>query len=276
MAAEPDVLFELIEKQFLEAVAEAAEIVETPAFRVHIGDADDPFYRTVAVPRQRPADPGADAWQPTIEAMRRAFAAAGRQPRLEFIEERWPDLPAALEAAGFRPEGRLPLMVAGRAPLTEDWSLGEPPARAAGAWLLAAEEAVTLADYLAAVHASFGRPLGRSSLAREVARLQLAIADGRCIVAVVTDASGAVAAGASLIGIGQALRATELAGVWTAPRQRRRGLARAVCTALLERFFATGGGLVWLGADGPVSRALYGGIGFREIGRQCNFSAARS
>ena len=52
-----------------------------------------------------PIEPTSD-WQTAIAAMVRAFEAAGRTPRLEFFAELWPDLPSALEAAGFVPERR--------------------------------------------------------------------------------------------------------------------------------------------------------------------------
>jgi len=277
-AADADCLLGRIEAQFLAALGVAAEVIETPAFRLHIGHADDPFYRTVAVPTRRPAGSGPATWGSAIAAMRRGFAAAGRQPRLEFIEERWPDLAPALAAAGFASHARLPVMTA-LPPM--------PPAeRMAGtmgitfgggvvgaAQVVDAGESSLLATYLEAVHASFGHALAPAVLARETARLQGDIIAGRCLVALSSDDEGRVAAGASLIGIApRATPTAELAGVWTEPRCRRRGLARAVCRSLLGHFFATGGQLVWLGAEGREARALYAALGFRAIGWQRTFS----
>ena len=79
----------------------AARWSRPAAFRVHLWPNADPFYRNVAVPIEPTSD-----WQTAIAAMVRAFETAGRTPRLEFFAELWPDLPSALEAAGFVPERR--------------------------------------------------------------------------------------------------------------------------------------------------------------------------
>jgi predicted GNAT family acetyltransferase len=76
-------------------------------------------------------------------------------------------------------------------------------------------------------------------------------------------------AGACLIGDE---RAAELAGVWTAEGHRRRGLATAVCQALLDHFLAGGGRFAWLGAHGDAARALYVRLGFRRVGHQLDYS----
>ncbi|MBM4458977.1 MAG: hypothetical protein FJ011_14650 [Chloroflexi bacterium] len=46
-----------------------------------------------------------------LVALRQAFEARNRLPRLEFVPEYAPGLPAALKAAGFVEEGRNPLLV---------------------------------------------------------------------------------------------------------------------------------------------------------------------
>lgn len=276
MTADRTVLLGLIEAQFLAASAAAAEVIETGAFRVHLGHADDPFYRTVAVPTRLPETSGPLAWAPAIEAMRRRFAAAGRKPRLEFIEERWPDLPAALAAAGFVADARLPVMVAAQPPLLESWK-PRPSSGSDAARILGTSDDALLSAYLVAVHGSFGQALAPATIAREMTRLKSDVASGRCLVAVILDDDGTVVAGASLIGIGPGAAATaELAGVWTGAGHRRRGLGRAACSALLAHFFAAGGRLVWLGAEGEEALALYTSLDFRRIGWQCNISAAET
>jgi ribosomal protein S18 acetylase RimI-like enzyme len=63
--------------------------------------------------------------------------------------------------------------------------------------------------------------------------------------------------------------AGELAGVWTHPAFRRRGLARQVCHALLTGTFARAVPLAWLSAaEGALD--LYEGLGFVRVGTQVN------
>ena len=261
----PDALRAAIEVQFLRAVARGAEIIETPAFRVHLWPTPDPFYRHVAVPTRRPVD-----WRPAIAAMQAAFAAAGRVARLEFLDERWPDLAPALEAAGLIETARLEVMVA-----TE-----RPPVVAEFAAVQFLDPALSpglVEAYLVAVHRAFEQALDPRSLPGEVAGLQAAIADGSCRIATIIGADGGFLAGASLIGISRggvcgARRMAELAGVWTAAVARGRGLARQVVGAVVDDLVAGGDGPVWLAVEDARTRALYARVGFRPIGWQRNYS----
>jgi RimJ/RimL family protein N-acetyltransferase len=262
-SAGPAALRAAIEAQLLCAVARGAEIVDTPAFRVHLWRTPDPFYRNVAVPTRRPVD-----WRPAIAAMQAAFAAAGCVVRLEFLDERWPDLALELDAAGLIETALLEVMVA-----TE-----RPPVALDGVavqLLDALLQPAVVEAYLVAVHRAFQQPLDPRSLPSEVARLQAAIAQDGCRIATIRGADGSFLAGASLIGIsrGGAGRIAELAGVWTAPSERGRGLARRVVAAVVDQLVAQGDGIVWLAAENARTRALYARVGFRPIGWQRNYSA---
>jgi predicted GNAT family acetyltransferase len=94
------------------------------------------------------------------------------------------------------------------------------------------------------------------------------IASGTTMTAV-CRIDGEPVAAASLIGVGAE---AELAGVWTAPRHRRRGLAEAVCRRLLTGFAARGGELVWLSAGNATSERLYRRLGFEPVGTQLNYA----
>lgn len=265
-STEPAALRAVIEAQFLSAVARGAVIVETPAFRVHLWRTPDPFYRTVAVPICRPVD-----WGSAIAEMQATFATAGRVVRLEFLDERWPDLATALDAAGLVETARLEVMVATERP---PMALGGAGVQLFGSALSPA----TVEAYLAAVHQAFEQGLDPRSLPSEVARLQAAIAEGDCRIATIEGADGSFLAGASLIGIsrcgiGEAARIAELAGVWTAAPERGRGLARRVVAAVVDDLFAEGGGIVWLAAESARTRELYTRVGFCAIGWQRNYSA---
>ncbi len=253
-----------IEAQFRAAVARGSTVVETPAFRVHVWPTPDPFYRNVAVPIRRPDD-----WRPAVEAMQAAFRTAGRQARLEFVAECWPDLGPALAAAGLVETARQRLMV--MTALPPDLPAG-PPIE----FLPAARTVVE--GYLSAVLQAFAQPLEPHALADEAGTLAREIAAGRCTIATVTAGDRGFLAGAGLIGIDPAARGwrriAELAGVWTAQTETGRGLATGVVARLVESFLGTGGGLVWLAAESERAAALYARVGFRAIGWQCNYAAS--
>lgn len=245
-----------IEAQLLDALAgSGAEPVEAGGFRVHLWHQPDPFYRNVAVPVARPAD-----WPPAIRLMDGVFRAAGRPARLEFTEERWPDLALALGDAGFVRRQRMPVMILDRpgtgAPASEVELLG--PGTAPD----------LVAATLDALNAAFGQSMTESTRAAETRQMIQDLGSGRTRVAVVLM-DGDPVAGACLIGNG---RAAELAGVWTAPGYRRCGLGTAACRALLDRFLTDGGRFAWLGAHGDAARALYARLGFRPVGHQLDYS----
>lgn len=260
-----------IEAQFLAASGSAQRIVETPSFRVHLWTAADAFYRNSAVPIARPPD-----WGPAIAAMAGAFGGGWRRPALEYLEERWPDLGRALAAAGFACEARLTVMASdgGRAAMR---SAGDA-ARASGSvcHVAAATPEQALRAYLQALHEAFAQhgPAGVGDA--DVASLARALAEGRCRIGMINDDDGSAVAGATLIGIGHVpgVRGpvAELSGVWTAEPARGQGLARTVSSALLTRFFADGGGLVWLAAENARVARLYARLGFRSIGHQLRYS----
>jgi ribosomal protein S18 acetylase RimI-like enzyme len=58
----------------------------------------------------------------------------------------------------------------------------------------------------------------------------------------------------------------ELYGVITEPAFRRQGVAAAVCSALLQRFFDEGGRLAFLDAESRPAQRLYARLGFDVVG----------
>lgn len=60
---------------------------------------------------------------------------------------------------------------------------------------------------------------------------------------------------------------TEIVGVATLPAMRRKGLAAAVTTALIEHAYANGVDLVLLSAETDAVAAVYERVGFHRIGR---------
>ncbi|MFO1068750.1 MAG: GNAT family N-acetyltransferase [Geminicoccaceae bacterium] len=252
----PDLpLLAQLQGQLRRALLAGSEVVDTATFRLHVWPHGDLFYRNIAVPRRRPAD-----WDPAIGELLDRLAELGRSPRLEFIEELWPDLPAALEVAGLRCEMRAPVMVLD--------VIRTPPGPSAPAVRLAPDlPDESLARFIARGEAVFGMS-PRAIPTRELDELRRDLATGRTIATVVRAGEDPVAA-ASLAGCD---REAELAGVWTAPAHRRQGLATACCRLAIAAFARSGGALVWLSAPEPDGERLYRQLGFVPVGTQLNYA----
>ena len=252
----PDLaLLARIHGQLRDGLAAGATIRPVAAFALYLWPRDDTFYRSRALPVARPAT----AWRDDIASLSGAFAAASTPARLEFLDELWPDLAAALAAAGFHCEQAATV-------LARSTDVPVPPA-AAAAVLLQAAAPHDLAAFIVAAEAAHGfapRPIP----SEETAWLAADLARGRTMIAAVL-ADGRPVAGACLIGVG---RVAELAAVWSAPAQRRRGLATAACSRLLTAFTARGGELVWLGTSDAMALRLYHRLGFVPVGTQLNFA----
>lgn len=214
-------------------------------------DGSDDFLH-IAVPGA--ADP--DDWAPSVRRL--LELGPGRVPRLEFMEELHPDLPAALEARGFRTSARAAAMVttAGDLGRLPDAPVGPPP-------LDLAEAPRHLGRFLDAQAQAFGMAPGSGRLFFD--RLRAGLADGSVLAAARLEGDTPVS-GATLLVTSEG---AELAGVWTSPERRRRGLALGVCRHLLASALDHGVDFVWLSAA-PDAAHLYRRLGFRRVGTQVN------
>jgi ribosomal protein S18 acetylase RimI-like enzyme len=257
---DPRPILRLLAAQFVAAVADGgSEVHAVPGFRVHLWPSPDPFYRNVAVPTDpRCVEPEA------VAGMLDAFARRRRVPRLEFFAELWPGLPASLEAAGLAPERRGEVMVA-RATGGGDSRRGAGPP--AARLLRAGTPARELAAFLDGAASVFGEGVGLAARG-EVERLADGLRRGTTLASVVDGAAGRPLAGASLVRAGAV---GELVAVWCLPGHRRHGHAGAACAAVLAGFFAAGGEVAWLSADGEAGR-LYRRLGFAACGTQLNYA----
>jgi ribosomal protein S18 acetylase RimI-like enzyme len=252
----PDLpLLARLQAQLRRALASRSEVIELSAFRLHVWPHGNLFYRNIAVPMRRPA-----AWDPAVSELLARFDALGRSPRLEFVEELWPDLPAALEVRGLRCEMRAVAMAldATRAPSGS----AEPAVR------LGPEQSdERLARFIARAEAVFAMP-PRAIPTAELDELRGELATGRTITTAVLAGEQPVAA-ASLAGCDGT---AELVGVWTLPGQRRQGLAAACCRLAIQEFVRASGELVWLSAPGTDGERLYRRLGFVAVGTQLNYA----
>lgn len=210
---------------------------------------------TVDRPSAGYAIPAAGA-RPTDEDAERlldAFAAAGRTPRLEYLPALAPDVEAVLVRRGFVVEARLRLMAC----------------RPGEHRPLPAPAGTTLDDVDPATAPAAARDLLRTQLRGfgDAVDEEAVHRDGPIRVtvpAVLARVEGEPAGG------GQCLPpqagTAELVGIAVLPRFRRRGIAAAVTSRLLERAFGTGVELAVLTPGDDDTARIYARCGFVTCG----------
>ena len=210
------------------------------------------------------ASPVGGSWATAVADLQAAFATYGRRPRLEYIADLHPTLAPALEAAGLVCQSNNPIMwlaTAELAPPPQPF----PPARYQR---LTAEDEPLLRSYLRQQSIAFGGTGGDDSYGW-LPTMQSGLANGLVWGAVLAQGDGLVSG--AVIQMGNGLG--ELAGVWTAPEWRGRGLAYAVCQQLLAEYTAAGYAGCWLSAAEGAQR-LYEKLGFAVVGTQLNYGMA--
>lgn len=214
-----------------------------------------------------PLWPDPDDWTPHVAALKKVFAARGKRPRLEFFPELHPRLGATLEQAGVVCEKRAPIMVLEMA----SFSAAVPPEPPATYRPLDAEDEPFLRRYLQGQHVAYGGDEDDETALDWLPALRNGLRRGSVLGAALVRDDAPLAGAIIQLGVGIG----ELAGVWTEPEWRRRGLAYAVCHRLLTRYAAAGYALCWLSAA-EGAQGLYKRLGFVTVGTQVNYGGAAS
>ena len=238
-----------------EAAAATREAIATDGFTLFLArDTTNPFM-SLAVPQE---EPPVD-WALALAALPAVFVAHRRSARIEAFAELHPALLRAAEAAGWRRAMTAPILT-----LSPEALAAAPPAVGAFEWL-APDDTARLEALLRGSHLAYGGSEDDPAALGWGPQLVRGLHQGT-LLAGAADVEGVPRAGA-VVQLGGS--AGELAGVWTHPAFRRRGLARQVCHALLAGTFAREVPLAWLSAaEGALG--LYEGLGFVRVGTQVN------
>jgi ribosomal protein S18 acetylase RimI-like enzyme len=238
------------------------DVLLVPPFQLSFHPTDTLIYLNYAMPLTSFPPSSNPLTAATLEQLREAFGSRNRVLRFEFLESLWPDLPGHLEAAGMVFESRMPLMLCG----PEDLCLP----RAVDAVLETINEHspdATFEQFLAVRRASFSEiPSPPRPGELDETRTDLGTGKYRSLAAGV---DGRLVAIASLT-----VANDELVGVATLPAYRGRGLAAALCGALLQNHFARGAAHAWLTAADASARRLYERLGFRTAGSALSYVEA--
>jgi ribosomal protein S18 acetylase RimI-like enzyme len=220
--------------------ATARDAIAAGPFVLYRNRATNHPYLNYAVP-----EPGAGEWT-GIDELRAAFAGHGLRPRLEFVGECAPGLEDALAEAGFKLEGRFPVMT------LEIHELREVPTPEGVVIARAANPADARAVLEVGAEAFGGDPPSEAEIANYHGRGLLARAEG----------VPAGAASRSDVAEGVA----ELAGIGVRERFRRRGIAAALTAAAAADAFAAGAQLCFLTPGDDGAERVYERAGFRRAG----------
>jgi ribosomal protein S18 acetylase RimI-like enzyme len=238
-----------------EAAAATRDAVVVDGFALYLSPDSAHPYMSLAVPE----DAEREDWGTALAALPTAFAAYGRRPRIEAFAELHPALLRAADAAGWRRAMTAPVLT-----LSPGALASAPPAVAAFGWLVP-DDGGRLEAALRGSHLAYGGAEGDHAALDWAPQLVRGLRQGTLLAGAV-DVDGTPRAGAVVQFGGDA---GELAGVWTHPAFRRRGLARQACHALLAGAFARGVPSAWLSAaEGALG--LYKRLGFVRVGTQVN------
>jgi ribosomal protein S18 acetylase RimI-like enzyme len=232
-------------QSFLRSVAaNGREVVAVPPFTAYLDPDDALRFLNYAVP-----DADVEPDDAAIAALRAAFRARGRLPRLEWIEEAAPRVASRLAAAGMRQELRTPLMACAPGALVE--AVADVPGLA-----IATVGAATLRAAADLQRVAFGEP----QLSADAAPADPHARGGGGVVAT-SDGTVVATANHTLVVDGIA----EVAGVATAEPWRRRGLAGAVTAAASRAAYAAGATLCVLSPGDEGAQRVYARAGYRRV-----------
>lgn len=200
-------------------------------------------------------DDGVEPSAREINALVQAFRQRGLKARVEYAADGAPALEGALVAAGFEVEARLPLMGC----LPADARLLDPPADFA---VVRAETDVDHADAIVVADEAYGEPATAPGAAAIAGRQAMSAAGGAVVLA--RERATQLAAGSGLFPV-PCSGVTELAAVGTRAAFRRRGVATAVTSLLVQCALTGGVELLWLTPEQEQSERIYARVGFSRL-----------
>ncbi len=225
------------------------ETVSVPFFTLFFHPTDALTYFNYAIPDE----PSCGGLGASSSVLRDEFAARGRYPRIEFIQEFAPQLASALRAAGFVEEARQQLMVC----TAEAYRPAPEVLGLTIAELTHTSVVSEVQDYLNTQRRGFDAGSKKVATEGDAEQFLRMIGGGRAFVAWLKGQP---------VGVGMYTApfdgVTEVAGLATLEPFRRRGIATRLTALAVQRAMAQGAEVVCLtAADERVGR-VYERVGF--------------
>lgn len=246
-----------------EPVAVVQRLHRHPLARITAGPHQRVGPFTVAFDRHSPnpylnyalPDPGAEPRRSEVDDLVAWFRRRGRQPRAEYLPSVSPAVEPALAAAGFAVELRPPLMV--RRPGRRQ---GVPVPAGIELAAVAAASAEDVAGAALVAHVAFDEP--GAPTADDLDRLAAMLAGGgRAVVA--RDVDGQPVGSARMTPVVEGM--AEVVGVAVAAGYRRRGIATALVSLLVDGTPADALSLAWLSPGDGGAEEAYRRAGFAAV-----------
>lgn len=193
-------------------------------------------------------DEGAEPTAAEVAALTAAYRERDLLPRLEFLGDTAPAAEAALLAAGYEVERRVPLM---RCPVVH-----RPP-NPVGIDLVVPGSADDLAGLVDAQHEAFDVP---PATPEEIDKAWQSLRRGGFAVLARDLATGATVGGGAAEAITDGT--TEVAGIAVRVSHRRRGIGAAITAFLAGAVHAQGAHTVFLTPAGVPEQRIYASVGF--------------
>jgi ribosomal protein S18 acetylase RimI-like enzyme len=232
---------------FLRATAAPGRnLLRLGPFTAYFHPTDPLKYLNYAIPADA-AEPEGDE----IERLREAFRERERLPRLEWIEEAAPGVAAALERAGMLEELRTPLMALHPEELTE------PDAGDATVGTVGQDDLRALSNIQ---RVAFGGDPLPADAEPQAPR-------GGAVLARIDGEAVSVAAWTPVLD-----GHSEIVGVATEERWRRRGLAGLVTAAAARAAFEAGASTCVLSPGDETAQRVYARAGFRRVATVLHYS----
>jgi ribosomal protein S18 acetylase RimI-like enzyme len=252
-------LLERLQRSLGAIAAIGREQLRIGPFDAFVDHLREPKYYSFAL-----ADPGAAAEDlaAALVPLREAFSSRARTARTEFIEEVVPAMEAVLVAGGWQISERIPVMVC-----TPDRLA--PPLSPEGLAVQTVDgdsPAELLLGFLRAQRLAFAdeSPITEEEIARWRERAPRQFA---AVGLVGDEISGTAVCTPIYDGV------TEVVGVATPRRFRRRGIAAAVTATVVSAAFEAGAEVAWLTAAGPSAQGIYARSGFSVQGTLLAYDA---
>jgi GNAT superfamily N-acetyltransferase len=251
---------ERLQTYLRQVVARERATIAAPPFTLFLNPTDPRDWFNYAIPD----GPIGGNLRAELQALRAAFAAHQRRPRLEFIEQFAPQLAAALRDDGFEEQARMRFMVC--TPQTYTPAPSQPDLQIITIDPTSPIEQVR--ENIEVNRRGFD-PHAASATLAEAEEFRSGLGSARAFSALL--GGRAVAAGMYTTPIGGI---TELAGITTLADYRRRGVAAALTAHAVATAFANGVEVACLSAADDRAGRVYERVGFRPCATMLAYVAA--
>ncbi|WP_309890355.1 GNAT family N-acetyltransferase [Archangium sp.] len=247
-------LIERLQSYMRHAAQERYEAVPVPPFTAFLHPFDGLIYFNYAIPD----GPVAGDVREPLRRLRAVFQERGRVPRFEYVSELAPSLEAALLANGFRREAEARVMVCTR----ESFTPAPVPEGFSWSVLTSGSSREEIRVFSETSRRGFSPDEPYEASEEEISKTLGELKEGRSVLGRMEGSPAVVGSFTPPHG-----GITELGGVATLERFRKRGLGTALTSRVAQEAFARGVDMLFLSTITEEAGRIYERVGFRFLTR---------